>query len=107
MGHRPRERPEYLGAKLLAIRQHLKLSQSEIAWRLGFESSCARICEYEHGNREPNLLILLRYSQLVNVHLEYIINDNISPTQFEDALAIKKARYAKSKQRQLRARFKC
>ena len=70
MGHRPRERPEYLGPKLLAIRQHLKLSQSEIAWRLGFESSCARISEYEHGHREPNLLILLRYSEIVNVHME-------------------------------------
>ena len=86
MGHRPRERPEYLGAKLLAIRHHLKLSQSEIAWRLGFESSCARISEYEHGHREPNLLILLRYSQLARVHMEKLVDDHIDLTQFHGIL---------------------
>ncbi len=86
MGHRPRERPEYLGPKLLAIRQHLKLSQSEIAWRLGFGASCARISEYEHGNREPNLLILLRYSQLARVYMETLVNDRIDLTRFRDAL---------------------
>ena len=86
MGKKPRERPEHLGPKLLAIRRHLKLSQSEIAWRLGFESSCSRICEYEYGHREPNLLILLRYSQLVRIHLEMIVDDRISLTRFRDAL---------------------
>ncbi len=70
MGVRPRIRPRYLPAKLLAIRQHLRLSQSEMNSRLGFELSPARISEYEHGNREPNLLTLLRYSQIARVHME-------------------------------------
>ena len=86
MGHRPREKPEYLGAKLLAIRQHLKLSQSEIACRLGFESSCARISEYEHSNREPNLLILLRYSQIARIRMEKLVDDRVGIAQFSDAL---------------------
>ena len=78
MGHRPRERPKYLGPKLLAIREHLGLSQSEIAWRLGFESSCARISEYEHGHREPNLLVLLSYARLARVPLEHIVDDTVT-----------------------------
>jgi transcriptional regulator with XRE-family HTH domain len=82
VGTRAREKPRHLAAKLLAIRQHLGLSQSEIAWRLGFEVSPARISEWESGAREPNLLVLLSYSQLVNVHLELIVDDNISVAQF-------------------------
>ena len=87
MGTRAREKPRHLAAKLLAIRQHLGLSQSQIAKRLGFKVSYARISEYEHGTREPNLLILLAYSQLARIHLELIADDRIGLTRFRDALA--------------------
>jgi transcriptional regulator with XRE-family HTH domain len=78
MGHRPREKPEHLGAKLLAIREHLGLSQRQLGKRLGFESSYARIAEYESGNREPNLLVLLSYARLARVPLERVIDDALS-----------------------------
>lgn len=77
MGQRARPRPRHLAAKLLAIRQKLGLSQSEIARLLELEVSCCRISEYEHGTREPNLLVLLRYARLSGVPLEQIVDDDI------------------------------
>ncbi len=55
--------------------------------RLGFDLSPARISEYEHGNREPNLLTLLRYSQLARVHMEKLVDDHIDPDSFVNAMA--------------------
>ena len=83
MGTRARMKPRHLAAKLREIRQHLGLSQSQIAKRLGFKTSYARVSEYESGAREPNLLTLLAYSQLVNVHLEEIVNDDIELSVFQ------------------------
>lgn len=77
MGARPRQKPEYLPAKLLAIRERLGLSQSQLAARLGFGVSSSRICEFESGVREPNLLVLLSYARLVRVRLERIIDDAV------------------------------
>ena len=82
MGVRPRSRPTHLAAKLLAIRQYLRLSQSEMNSRLGFDLSPARISEYEHGNREPNLLTLFRYAQIIRVHMEKLVDDSIDVDQF-------------------------
>ena len=86
MGHQPRAKPKHLAAKLLAIRQYLGLSQAQLGKRLGFESSYARIAEYERGKREPNLLTLLRYSQIARVHMEKLVDDRIDLKQFEDEL---------------------
>ena len=86
MGTKPRARPDHLGDKLLAIRTHLELSQSQLARRLDPDLTSARISEYEHGTREPALMVLLRYSELARVSMEVIINDRIDLTQFGDAL---------------------
>jgi transcriptional regulator with XRE-family HTH domain len=53
----PRWRPQHLAAKLLAIRQHLGLSQSQLIECLDLDRvdlylENARISEYEHGTRE-------------------------------------------------------
>lgn len=82
MGTRPRVKPEHLPAKLLAIRKQLGLSQSKIAKRLGFNESYGRISEYETGAREPNLMVLLRYSEIAEIHLASIINDRVDLEQF-------------------------
>jgi transcriptional regulator with XRE-family HTH domain len=82
MGTRARKKPRHLAKKLLAIRQHLGLSQSQIAKRLGFRTSYARVSEYESGTREPNLMVLLRYSEIANVHMEALVNDRIDLDQF-------------------------
>ena len=77
MGQRPRLKPKHLHSKLLAIRQRLGLSQSELAKLLKLKTSYSRVCEYEKGIREPNLLVLLRYSEIAGVHMETLINDRV------------------------------
>jgi transcriptional regulator with XRE-family HTH domain len=75
MGQRPRQEPEQLGAKLLAIRQHLKLTEPKIAKLLNV--SDRRISEFESGRREPNLLVLLRYARLVSLPVDSLIDDEV------------------------------
>lgn len=70
-----RPKPQRLSAKLLAIRQSLGASQSQMARALNV--TAARICEYEHGVREPNLLVLLAYARLAEMPLENIVDDDI------------------------------
>jgi transcriptional regulator with XRE-family HTH domain len=77
VGTKPRSKPKYLAAKLFAIRQRLGLSQAQLARQLKFKVSCARVSEYETGFREPNLLVLLRYSELAGVNMETLVNDKV------------------------------
>ena len=77
MGY-PRPVPQKLPAKLLAIRQSIGASQSQMVKALNLKISGARICEYEHGTREPNLLVLLAYARLAEIPLEYIIDDGLN-----------------------------
>jgi transcriptional regulator with XRE-family HTH domain len=78
MGHKKRGKPKYLAAKLLAIRQALGLSQTEMVKHLDFKVTAARVSEYEHGVREPNLLVLLHYSEIAGLHLEVIVDDRLT-----------------------------
>ena len=77
MGTRPRPKPKHLPAKLLAIRQKLGASQSEMAKLLEFKKGCARMSEYESGAREPDLLLLLRYARLAHVSVDVLIDDEL------------------------------
>ena len=75
----PRPRPERLAEKLLQIRTALGLSQSEMHSRLGVEDSIPfkRISDYELGNREPPLMILLQYARAANVALDVLADDEL------------------------------
>lgn len=73
----PRQRPKRLAAKLLAIRRKLGASQSEMERLLDFQVSTARISEFEHDKREPNLLVLLAYSRLAEIPVEQLIDDDL------------------------------
>jgi transcriptional regulator with XRE-family HTH domain len=77
VGHKKRGKPKYLAAKLLAIRQALGASQTEMVKHLDFKVTTARISEYEHGHREPNLIILLRYAKSVDISVDAIIDDSV------------------------------
>ena len=79
MGRKPRLKPARLAGKLLRIRQSLALSQSEMLKRLGFEDviDYRRISEFELGDAEPPLPVLLRYSRVVGIHLEDIVDDEL------------------------------
>jgi transcriptional regulator with XRE-family HTH domain len=77
MGHKKRGKPKYLAAKLLAIRQALGASQTEMVKHLDFKVTTARVSEYEHGHREPNLIVLLRYAKSVGISVDALIDDDL------------------------------
>jgi transcriptional regulator with XRE-family HTH domain len=55
----------------------LSLSQNQLAKLLEFEKGSARISEYEHGNREPDLVTLLIYANLARVSMDVLVNDDL------------------------------
>lgn len=65
MGKQKRAQPERLAAKLLHIRKRLGLTQPQMlrSLKLKQDLSVGRISEYEHGIREPNLIVLLHYAR--------------------------------------------
>jgi transcriptional regulator with XRE-family HTH domain len=74
-----RPKPVRLAEKLRQIRTTLGLSQSEMHRRLGVEEliEFKRISDYELGNREPPLMILLQYARTASVHMEALVDDDL------------------------------
>jgi transcriptional regulator with XRE-family HTH domain len=77
MGKPPREKPRRLARKLLAIRQRLGVSQTEMGKLLKLKKTYTVISAYERGTGEPNLLILLRYARLARVSTDVLIDDKL------------------------------
>lgn len=79
MGVRARQRPERLAEKLLQIRVSLGMSQSELLRRMELEDAISykKISDYERGEREPSLLIILRYARVANVSTDVLIDDEL------------------------------
>lgn len=79
MGRKERKKPKRLAEKLKLIRVRLELSQTAMVKRLGFENELTKseISDFEHGKYEPNLLVLLAYSEVANVFLEVLVRDNL------------------------------
>jgi transcriptional regulator with XRE-family HTH domain len=78
----PRPKPARLPAKLLQIRQQLRLGQRKLAAQLGIKTrqATARVSEYEHGIREPPLSVLLAYARIAKVCTCVLIDDNAELT---------------------------
>ncbi|HKG13662.1 MAG TPA: helix-turn-helix transcriptional regulator [Pyrinomonadaceae bacterium] len=74
-----RQRAERLAGKLLQVRLAFGLSQTEMLKRLGVEDMIVynRISDYERGEREPPLPILLRYARVAGVPTEVLIDDDL------------------------------
>jgi transcriptional regulator with XRE-family HTH domain len=74
-----RPRPVRLGEKLRQIRLSFGLSQSEMLRRLDAEDLIvySQISGYEVGQREPSLLVLLRYARVAGVPTEVLIDDEL------------------------------
>ena len=70
MGHSPRFRPAHLSEKLLAIRQSLGLSQTQMC-------NYSAISNYELGTREPSLDVLLKYARLAGISTDLLIDDEL------------------------------
>ena len=79
MGKATRSKPEKLAGKLLKIRLEIRLSQSEMAIRLGYEDKNLRnyISAFELGTREPPLTILLAYARLARISTDILIDDEV------------------------------
>jgi transcriptional regulator with XRE-family HTH domain len=79
MGKYPRRKQERLAEKLLQIRLALGLSQNELLKSIGAEEDLYRtnISNYELGEREPPLYVLLGYARLAGVCLDVIVDDEL------------------------------
>lgn len=89
MGSRRRAQPRRMGAKLLRIRNDLSLTQEQMARRLNLKESPVyptHVSEFEHGTREPSLLILLRYARLAGVSTDALIDDGLDLPDFLPAV---------------------
>ncbi len=71
--------PQNLAKKLLQIREFLNLSQTEMLKRLGFDDRLYRsnISQYERGEREPPLLVILSYAKVAGITVEILIDDEV------------------------------
>jgi transcriptional regulator with XRE-family HTH domain len=72
-----RRKPKKLARKLLAIRQELGVSQTEMAKLLKLEISYTAVSAYELGTREPDLLTLLQYARVIGVSTDVLIDDKL------------------------------
>lgn len=72
-----RQRAERLPEKLRQVRIALGLSQPQMLKHLGAEEMVLynRISDYERGDREPPLPILLSYARVAGVPTEVLIDD--------------------------------
>jgi transcriptional regulator with XRE-family HTH domain len=66
-----------MAEKLLQIRKHLGLSQSELAKTLGFDIPYNFIIKYDLDKNEPPINVLLAYIRAVGVPLEQIVDDEL------------------------------
>lgn len=79
MGRHPRRKQKRLAEKLQHIRLALGLSQNEMLRRLGAEQELYRtnISNYELGDREPPLYVLLVYARIAGVCLDVLVDDDL------------------------------
>ena len=79
MGRKPRVKPERLAEKLRAIRDAFGLSQGELVRRLdaGELIDAKHVSKFELGEREPSLLVLLRYARLARVSMDVLADDEL------------------------------
>ncbi|HXI24044.1 MAG TPA: helix-turn-helix transcriptional regulator [Pyrinomonadaceae bacterium] len=72
-----RRQPKRLARKLLAIRQRLDLSQTQMASRLDLKVAYTAISAYERGTREPDLITLLAYARVASITVDVLIDDKL------------------------------
>jgi transcriptional regulator with XRE-family HTH domain len=79
MGRRARYIPERLPEKLTQIRKSLSLTQQGMLRLLALPDEILQtsISQYERGQIEPPIFVLLRYAEVANVWLEVIVRDNL------------------------------
>jgi transcriptional regulator with XRE-family HTH domain len=77
---RRRAMPKKLGKKLLQIRMNLGMSQREIVKALKYHDTplrASQISQYEQGQREPTMMLVLAYARLAKVPMEVLVDDRM------------------------------
>jgi transcriptional regulator with XRE-family HTH domain len=72
--------PKKLGKKLRQIREGLGMSQREIVKALKYHDTplrASQISQYESGQREPTMMLVLAYARLANVPMECLVDDRM------------------------------
>jgi len=60
-----------VGMKIKRCRLQLNMSQAELAKRAGL--TCAAICQYEAGSREPNFSALVKLAKALHVSTDFLL----------------------------------
>ena len=72
--------PKKLGHKMKQIRLRLGMSQREIVAALNYTATplrASQISQYEQGQREPTMMLVLAYARLAKVSVESLIDDRM------------------------------
>jgi len=72
--------PKKLGKKMKQIREGLGMSQREIVKALNYKDTplrASQISQYETGQREPTMMLVLAYARLANVPMEALVDDKM------------------------------
>jgi transcriptional regulator with XRE-family HTH domain len=79
MAKAPRPRPVKLAEKLKQIREYLGFSQNEMLKALGLaeKSNRSLISGFELGTKEPSLITLIAYADLVDITVDEIVRDSL------------------------------
>jgi len=80
MSDSSRKRPARLGQKLATVRERFGYSLAEMAEKLSNDEAHIYkqdVHRYERSERDPSLIILLRYSRLSKVKMEIFADDNL------------------------------
>lgn len=79
MGGAKRPQPKRLPTKLRYIREALGYTQEEMVKHLGLRGKVPRsyLSRFENGEREPPLVVLLKYSELAKVWINALVNDDV------------------------------
>jgi DNA-binding XRE family transcriptional regulator len=78
-------KPKLLAKKLWHIRDYLRVNKTEMS-RLLQLNRATRITEYENGKHLPPNEVVLRYARAGKVHMEDIVDDEVSVEDFRKLL---------------------
>jgi len=72
--------PKKLDKKMRQIREGLGMSQRQIVEALNYKDTplrASQISQYETGQREPTMMLVLAYARLAKVSVESLIDDRM------------------------------
>lgn len=75
-----RAMPKKLGKKMRQIREQLGMSQREIVVALNYRDTplrASQISQYENGQREPTMMLVLAYARLAGISTDVLIDDKM------------------------------